>query len=579
MLEFFRNIFKKLKSAINQERYTQEYGRIINILRRVTPLELSDVEKIHTILQECVSNRALLDRRMETVKEALRNKTLIRKRSLTAQDRLGQISKRRIDNGRDVSYYIDGKIIHGEVRSEEEDLYFSKEHVESLNCVPLKPKKCDFDCVVNECKSCMEKRLRAELSRKMEAEDERLFGERTKKRKKSCNVVTDLNEQFGIPRIFGASVADECFDIEELDSHEREEFIKWRESQKACAMAVRGSLDLKSGYAELEKHPGPSSGIGNTGAAGDPMSMVEEAPKPCIDSSAAHQSSPDNVVEPSNISSDVPSHAAKGSLGDPEICENSLPSAVQNPFALEDTPALSANTESFRNPFCTTVDKSSSSTVPAQNDVQGPVSLGAMANPFALTNPERPDAAITSPSDAKVVPSVPSIPQHQASSLAITNPFSTMEPKTMLKNPFAGPLLTNPFSSTSLASSSSIGKPETLEQADSGTPSFDYRGPGSSGVSTMANPFISSEPPSSFQLPKPSIIPSPFETSTTFPNSNPFKQPPDSSQLTNPFAQGNPFSSKNIFQNSSNQEDPGFFASNDTGAGDGFRRKRAYRKR
>lgn len=618
MLEFFRNIFKKLKSTINQDRYIQKYSGVISLLRRVTPLELPDIEKMHTILRECVSNQELLDRRMKILKEALRNKFLMRRRhSLPVGNRFSQKSGRKIDNNRDVSYYVGGKVVHGEVQSEEENLYFSKEHVESLNRMPLRPKKCDFDCVVNECKSCMEKRLRAEISRNLESENERLSEERVKKRKKSCDVISDLNEQFGIPRIFGISVADECFDVEELDSREREDFINWKESQEASAKAVRGSLDLKGGYAELDKkHAMPPLETVHTDVANGPGTRESTE----AGSSVTHQICQSRLDENSTLLQNV-SGAAEPSLGissefkfsNPFAAESSykappsgtgyavsrnnvgssgidkspqLPTvlnSVRNPFTSEvgnGALAPPASTEPFKNPFAVAdINKGSLKAPPAESSNQKPLSFGDIANPFySITSPSCSDAAM-SPKDSKATSCVSASTEQPPAFSAIASPFSSS-------------LLTNPFSGTSSTAIGSAGQSGVtpLDKAPHQSTALSFSNqnpPGQSlqNVSAISNPFAGAGRGSLLQfpkftdplMPKPSVAPNPF--SSSFQSSNTLKPPSGSSQLTNPFIQGNPFSSENIFQNNSNQDDPGFFSSNDSGAEDGFRRKKAYRKR
>lgn len=541
MLEFFRNIFKRLRSTIGQERYDYEYGRIINMLRRVTPLELADVEDIHAALRECVSSPELLDRKMGILKEALRNKPLIQNLNLSAKDMAAQIPGRHINNDRDVSYYINGKVVHGEVQSEEENLYFSKEHVESLNSIPLRPKKCDLDCVMNECKSCMEKRLRAEISRSLEAENRRPLGEKTKRRKKLSSVVTDLNEQLGVPKIFGITVADDCFDVEELDSSEREEFSRWKRNLEANARTARG-LNLKNGHNNVDK---------------------AEVDSLCADSMPGEMPSKSSPIQPvtqltsNSTAKPGPETSSAEVTMDGETHEKAEPSLVTNSTQDPEwkTHLPSVSVEPFRNPFSST-------------------GLRVAEKPCAMTNPfsrMSDSSANANPStNASLVQgSVPAQP-----SLTITNPFSATASKDPKIAPFPGIARGN--------GESEVPQME-LFQSSNASP-FPLPSPSGTSVqnAVFSNPFARTVPvgPVEPSGPERGSAPNPFVQNAFIDgSSSPFKQHSEGLQLANPFIQENPFSSRNIFQSSHGQDDPGLFASNDGGAGDGVRRKRAHRKR
>ena len=234
MLEFFKNIFKKLKYSINQEKYIKRYGDLINVFRRVTPLGYSDIEVIHTILQDLVKDRANLDLKMKIFKKALLNK---KEKTRSSQ----KIEKASVNRDNDVTYCINGVIVYGDVGSEEENQYFSKDNVQALNSLPFKPKVCDFDCLKNGCKFCLERRLRNEISRKIEFEQQI-----TKKRRVSSKVVKDLNEQLGLPNVFARYVADEKFKVEDLDEETRSEFLNWKNEQKNRTEQAKKTLNLKN---------------------------------------------------------------------------------------------------------------------------------------------------------------------------------------------------------------------------------------------------------------------------------------------------------------------------------------------
>lgn len=245
MLEFFKNIFRKLKNSLNQEKYMQSYKELINIFRRVTPLEIQDVDNIHTILRGVAENTAALDLKMKILKNSLRNKALLKtKYDQFIKDEFRKISKRAKSYDRDVSYSIGGKIVYGEVSSDEERGYFSRENVENLNSIPLRPKKCDFDCQRNECRACIERRLRMEISKKLEIENQQLINDKVKKRKTSKDPITELNKKLGVPVLFGRYVSDDAFKVDDLPEEERQEFLVWKEEQKKSAEVARHILNL-----------------------------------------------------------------------------------------------------------------------------------------------------------------------------------------------------------------------------------------------------------------------------------------------------------------------------------------------
>lgn len=230
MLEFFKNIFKKLKYSINQENYIKRYADLINVFRRVSPLNYSDVETIHTILKDLVKDKEELERQMKILKKAYNSK----KKTIVKNVEIPTVNR-----DRDVTYCVSGSIVYGDVNSEEEFSYFSKDNILALNSLPLKPKICDFDCLKNECKFCLERRLRNEIARKIEFEQQT-----TKKRKVSSKVVKDLNEELGLPGIFARYVADEKFKEEDLDEEEKAEFLNWKAEQKNKTELARKSLKL-----------------------------------------------------------------------------------------------------------------------------------------------------------------------------------------------------------------------------------------------------------------------------------------------------------------------------------------------
>lgn len=240
MLGFFKNIFKKLKHTLNQEKYTQCYNELVNIFRRVTPLDIQDIDNIHTILREVVENTEELDRKMRMVKSAFRKKMDTEVKQGMSIDDIKRY-KRKHNPSNDVTYIIGDKIVYGDVSSEEERQYFSVDNVKNLNSVPLREKKCDFGCQRSECRACMEKRLRVEISKRLEADNQRLISDRVKRRM-GKDVVTELNERLGMPLLFGRYVSDEGFRIEDLSEEEKTRFLRWKEEQRRGAEMAKKIL-------------------------------------------------------------------------------------------------------------------------------------------------------------------------------------------------------------------------------------------------------------------------------------------------------------------------------------------------
>ncbi|KAM0680461.1 hypothetical protein GINT2_001521 [Glugoides intestinalis] len=245
MLGFFRNIFKKVKSTLNQEKYARSYEELVNIFRRVTPLEIQDIDNIQTLLKAVVEDTSILDKKMRILKNAMRNKALIKTRyNQFIKDEFRKLSRHEVNCDRDVTYCVGDTIVYGDVKSDEEDRYFSMEHVDSLNKMPFKPKKCEFDRHTGECQACVERRIRLELSKKIELESEYLSNEKVKKRKISVKNQRNLEEKLGIPMLFKRYVLDDDFKIEELDEEEQKMFLKWKDDQKKGADVARKALSM-----------------------------------------------------------------------------------------------------------------------------------------------------------------------------------------------------------------------------------------------------------------------------------------------------------------------------------------------
>jgi len=691
MLDFFKSIFNKLISSISTEKYTQGYQTIINMLRRVTPLQMEDLEVIRSILEGSVGNKEFLNKKFEILKEAIRNKDLIRSNArldgnnshLKQMKDERKIIKRAIDYEKDVSFCINGNIVYGDVASDEENGYFSKEHIECLNKIPLKAKKCDFDCIVNECKSCMERRLRAEISKKLELENEFRLNEKIKKRKYSSEVVGDLNEKFGVSKTFGRFVADENFNEEDLDSEEREKFVQWRQKQKENAQIVKSMINLKQEYenlkrAELNAFPeqiGSETKMNGNGivSAFDETNFKNTVPLEQNFDYFTKNPFSDLDTKGPEVKSSIPQiNMDKQHIG-PDVGEIISNHSVAIPQKSEDQETK----ELASNPFNTSPKEDNDRFKPTSifspvdslpqkdGNVFKPMQLKSVASPFSaqntITNPfsdlsKKKDDEIKLSSEMNLFnPSVLN-DKEQVQSAEPKKSFLS-QTSDNIKNPFAfaahdNKTLFNPFQTDRQSSEaknpfaieppsnleSSLVKPELNTDSSANAKAFGSLNSGSFisnpfslqfketgqdknlSLDNAKNPFNTLSPPNmqNSATPGPSLISpkidnksdtenpfssmasaanKPFSASmpaqnTLFFGTQQQNAPSDSglnpfSSLSNkitPFSNANPaesllknpFSANNIFQSDPNQTD---FLSNNDATDDGFRRKRAYRKK
>ncbi|KAI5151053.1 hypothetical protein ENBRE01_1868 [Enteropsectra breve] len=265
MFQYFGTIYKRLKNAIVGHRYAKECNELVNVFRKVTPLNIADINQIQKILRGISSDPLLLDRKFAMIREAFKtrqdmaqnvNATDIPTRyEAYISDEFKKIKKRKIDKNRDVSYRIGDVIFHGDVHSSEEQEYFAEQNVAMLNAEPLRPKICGFGCEETTCPSCIEKRIRKELEIKMEIEQKRIQMEREERRFRAgdCRVINSLNEKFGLPFLIGRSIADDNFNIEDLETEDREALLEWKARIKKQVEEVGPKFLVKQKEARLKK--------------------------------------------------------------------------------------------------------------------------------------------------------------------------------------------------------------------------------------------------------------------------------------------------------------------------------------
>lgn len=457
MIDFFKGLYKKLIVAIKGEQHRAEYAELINIFRSATPLEISDITKIQMILQRVVPNKETLNRKFNLIKEAMRFKqstgksgparnSLRSRYDMFITNEFNKLGRKKINKDKDVSYYINGRIIYGDVDSSEEKYYFSKDNVEVLNSAPLKRKRCDLDCVVNECQGCIEARFRKEMHRKLVLEHEREHNARAKRRRTTGGqaVVGELNEQLGCPLIVGRALADDKFSIGDLDSEEREEFIRWRDNNKKMAAQMNRSRLLESSVYNMSgQEPAASNMDKNANDTAFTPFGNEKKPVDAIDFGAG-----------------------LASQGSPFANHKTEEKALGNPFLGTAGDGKAENT--LANPFLKSMMESEKG-------------KNALANPFIrnMVDDEKEGSALANPFIKNMAESAP------------VNPFAK---KAADEGKEATPAIANPWKIGSENIIKSFHNPfaaaGTTKRADDAGEAG-----GSVGNESVANPFAKSEAP------------------------------------------------------------------------------------
>ncbi|KAI5170338.1 hypothetical protein PAEPH01_1348 [Pancytospora epiphaga] len=245
MMNFFKSLYRRLYGVVNPNRLQKEYEELINIFRTAVPLDIADLDAIENAMSCLVKNRVALAERFHLLRLALKQRKQLgsdikSRYSVFIANEHDRLAKRKIDKDRDVSYGVNGNIIYGDVDSNEEEEYFTGENIKALNSEPFREKYCDFDCESAKCKSCIEVRLRREILQKLQLEEELKREERVKKRRMENDrrVVTALNEKLGCPLIIARSLTDDTFTLDELESEDREEFLRWKENNRQLAKKI-----------------------------------------------------------------------------------------------------------------------------------------------------------------------------------------------------------------------------------------------------------------------------------------------------------------------------------------------------
>lgn len=328
MIDFFKGLYRKLRTAVLGNPYQREYSELINIFRTTTPIGKEEINRIYEILQHLVPDRSALDSRFALIRAAMRSRAGavgdIRARYRTfIADEYTRLQRPRVNRNRDVSYCVNGAVVYGDVGSDDEPVYFNRDNIAALNSLPLRAKRCDLGCVVSDCQACIEARLRREIAATMQAEQERARSEQVKRRHVAADrgVVNDLNVRLGCPLVIARSLADEAFDIEELESAEREEFLRWRaNNQRLSEQMNRGFL------IESEK----------TGADSDIRSLNDQMANNIFSSKllnnpfAGNNEQVDEISSPEDTNGDVFCIEAENAPTGPSAVPQP---ALQNPFS------------------------------------------------------------------------------------------------------------------------------------------------------------------------------------------------------------------------------------------------------
>lgn len=182
---FFKGLYRQLCAAVGKKRLQKEYEELINILRTTVPLDIPELERMDQVLGCVVQDRTGLAARFRLLRTVLRQRKQLgagvkARYSMFIANEHDRLAKRRIDRDRDVSYGVNGNIVYGDVDSDEERTYFTGDNVQALNSLPFRKKQCSFDCEDTRCKSCIEARLRREIAKKMQLEEEMRREERAK---------------------------------------------------------------------------------------------------------------------------------------------------------------------------------------------------------------------------------------------------------------------------------------------------------------------------------------------------------------------------------------------------------------
>ena len=222
MFSFFNGLYKKLKFILYNDKYKKAYGKIIFILRKTTPLDLRDIEEIQKSIYILHPEKNYVKKKFRHLKDAIEYKKKIGNTKLIKED---------------VSYVVGDTVIKGKINSSEEEKYFTKRIIDQFYTVNDCNEK---EHTENNCIKCLEKRIRLEVSQKIELDNIKKEHLKNKKRKlaieRNLNKLNIYNERLGLGgfmgRIIGKMVGDEYFNPDTLDSEEYEAYKEWEKINK-----------------------------------------------------------------------------------------------------------------------------------------------------------------------------------------------------------------------------------------------------------------------------------------------------------------------------------------------------------
>lgn len=225
MFNYFSGFYRKLKRTVHRDSIRKAYGELLTLIRRIEPLSKEDIEKIQSLMYVIHGEQTLVRRKFRAFKDAVEYKKLLKENKIIKND---------------VSYAVGNKIVEGEIKGCEEEAYIMsiapaikyQEQMANINNSNSNESKAEKKaCHGKHCEECYKKQIKKELQREMELEARAKTEERKRRIKKAkvrnLNKFSIYNERLGLPRVVGMAMADEYFDVEELDSEDREAYNAW----------------------------------------------------------------------------------------------------------------------------------------------------------------------------------------------------------------------------------------------------------------------------------------------------------------------------------------------------------------
>ncbi|OQS55413.1 hypothetical protein EHP00_654 [Ecytonucleospora hepatopenaei] len=229
MFNYLNGFYRKIKNTLFKDKIRKSYTELLAILRRTTPLTHADIYKIQTIMFELHGEPALVRRKFRALKDAIEYKKLMKDKAIFEND---------------VSYGVNGSIVKGHINSEEEEEYIKNiapaiklsenennnelEVVEenTIHNLPENIRKCEKHCL-----DCYKAQVRNEIKQEIEMENRAKTEEKRRRVRRAkirnMNRFNPYNERLGLPRVLGMSIADEYFNVNDLDSEDKEAYDAW----------------------------------------------------------------------------------------------------------------------------------------------------------------------------------------------------------------------------------------------------------------------------------------------------------------------------------------------------------------